>query len=47
MGKHLIKSQEVQWVDENGQLQASSTTKELVYKTNEDEFYMVFINFVK
>lgn len=47
MSKGFIKSTEKTWTDENGQIQSSTVEKEFVYKTLEDEFYMIFVNFVK
>lgn len=47
MSKRLIKSFERTLYDENGLKRTETTEKELVLKTNEDKFYMVFIDFVK
>lgn len=47
MAKGFIKSSERTFFDENGQMQVQTTQKEFKFKSEEDKFYMVFIDFVK
>lgn len=47
MGKGFIKSKERTLYDESGIKRVETTQKEFAYKTDEDSFYMVFIDFVK
>ena len=47
MAKGFIKSSERTFYDENGQMQVQTTQKEFKFKSEEDKFYMVFIDFVK
>lgn len=47
MSKRLVKSSERILYDENGMKRTETIDKEVVLKTTEDKFYMVFIDFVK
>ena len=47
MGKGFIKSEERTLYDENGVKRVETVQKDFAYKTDEDSFYMVFIDFVK
>ena len=47
MAKGFIKSSERTIYDENGNKRMETLQKDFHYKTDEDKFYMVFINFVK
>lgn len=47
MSKGFIHSSERSFYDENGVKQVETIEKQFSYKTDEDPFYMVFIDFVK
>jgi hypothetical protein len=47
MAKGFIKSSERTFYDENGNKKVETIEKNFQYKTDEDKFYMVFVNFVK
>lgn len=47
MAKGFIKSSERTYYDENGNKKVETIEKDFHYKTDEDKFYMVFVNFVK
>lgn len=47
MAKGFIKSSERTYTDENGIQRVQTIEKEFHYKSEEDPFYMVFIDFVK
>lgn len=47
MSKGFIHSTERTVYDEYGQPRVETTEKQFTYKTDEDKFYMVFIDFVK
>ena len=47
MGKGFIKSTETSYVDEHGIERVHTETKEFVYKTKQDSFYMTFIKYVQ
>lgn len=47
MAKGFIKSEERTFYDENGNKKIETIEKDFHYKTEEDKFYMVFINFIK
>lgn len=47
MAKGFIKSKEEKWIDENGNERIVTTEKEFHYNTQEDAFYMVFVNYIQ
>lgn len=47
MAKHFIRSSERTITDENGVQRVQTVDKEYVFKSEEDPFYMVFVDFVK
>ena len=47
MAKGFVKSSERTITDENGIQRVQTVSKEFVFKSEEDPFYMVFIDFVK
>jgi hypothetical protein len=47
MAKGFIRSSERTITDENGIQRIQTTEKEFRFKSEEDPFYMVFVDFVK
>lgn len=47
MAKGFIRQTETSVIDENGIERVHTDTKEFVYKTKQDSFYMVFVKYVQ
>ena len=47
MGKRLVSEKTEEYLDKDGSVKIRTTEKEYVVKCEQDEFYMVFVNFVR